>query len=369
MPSPRRRNPAPVATSRRGAPSPDRCGVRAGSVPNQSSHDGCEAKSCPQLVWMNRLSSAAAIEHAAPQGRAAHSGSTSSRNSGTVCELGILRGCRSRCAGRSRRRRNRQDRSRRAGRCAWRLPAAKSAKAGMNQHSASDGMTLTTSLARLLPASTRWVSAAMSSSAGVIPAKMAWPASVSTMRLLSRVNSFRPRKSSRCRTCWLTAAGRHVQVRQQPSHSFRFGPQTSNDFNALRGGSCSMASTSELDFLSQTNIFPGCGKPPPLRSLGWASGRHAMRHILDLDRYPLDRPGTPAWQALVDTLPRRSGARRHVQPRGLREARGAGQGDRRNPPGDGHALLHPPPPPQHLFPEGHSRASRPIIRRSRSARR
>jgi hypothetical protein len=25
-----------------------------------------------------------------------------------------------------------------------------------------------------------------------------------------------------------------------------------------------------------------------------------MQHILDLDRYPLDRPGTPAWQALVD---------------------------------------------------------------------
>lgn len=25
----------------------------------------------------------------------------------------------------------------------------------------------------------------------------------------------------------------------------------------------------------------------------------AMRHILDLDRYPLDRPGTPAWEALV----------------------------------------------------------------------
>ena len=24
-----------------------------------------------------------------------------------------------------------------------------------------------------------------------------------------------------------------------------------------------------------------------------------MRHILDLDRYPLDRPGTPAWEALV----------------------------------------------------------------------
>lgn len=26
-----------------------------------------------------------------------------------------------------------------------------------------------------------------------------------------------------------------------------------------------------------------------------------MRHILDLDRYPLDQPGTPQWQALVDT--------------------------------------------------------------------
>ncbi len=25
-----------------------------------------------------------------------------------------------------------------------------------------------------------------------------------------------------------------------------------------------------------------------------------MRHILDLDRYPLDKPGTPAWEALVD---------------------------------------------------------------------
>ena len=25
-----------------------------------------------------------------------------------------------------------------------------------------------------------------------------------------------------------------------------------------------------------------------------------MRHILDLDRYPLDKPGTPAWQSLVD---------------------------------------------------------------------
>ena len=24
-----------------------------------------------------------------------------------------------------------------------------------------------------------------------------------------------------------------------------------------------------------------------------------MRHILDLDRYPLDQPGTPAWEALV----------------------------------------------------------------------
>ena len=24
-----------------------------------------------------------------------------------------------------------------------------------------------------------------------------------------------------------------------------------------------------------------------------------MRHILDLDRYPLDRPGTPEWHALV----------------------------------------------------------------------
>jgi hypothetical protein len=26
-----------------------------------------------------------------------------------------------------------------------------------------------------------------------------------------------------------------------------------------------------------------------------------MRHILDLDRYPLDRPGTPEWQNLVDS--------------------------------------------------------------------
>ena len=26
-----------------------------------------------------------------------------------------------------------------------------------------------------------------------------------------------------------------------------------------------------------------------------------MRHILDLDRYPLDQPGTQAWQGLVDT--------------------------------------------------------------------
>ena len=24
-----------------------------------------------------------------------------------------------------------------------------------------------------------------------------------------------------------------------------------------------------------------------------------MQHILDLDRYPLDRPGTPEWDALV----------------------------------------------------------------------
>jgi hypothetical protein len=27
----------------------------------------------------------------------------------------------------------------------------------------------------------------------------------------------------------------------------------------------------------------------------------AMRHIIDLDRYPLDQPGTPAWTALVET--------------------------------------------------------------------
>lgn len=26
-----------------------------------------------------------------------------------------------------------------------------------------------------------------------------------------------------------------------------------------------------------------------------------MQHILDLDRYPLDRPGTPEWQAMVDS--------------------------------------------------------------------
>jgi len=85
--------------------------------------------------------------------------------------------------------------------------SAKPAKAGMNQHSASDGMTLTTSLPRPVAASTRRVRVAMSSSAGVMPACTASPASVSTTRLLSLVNSLRRKKVSRFRTCWLTAAG------------------------------------------------------------------------------------------------------------------------------------------------------------------
>ena len=63
-----------------------------------------------------------------------------------------------------------------------------------------------TSLCRAAPDIACRVTAVIDWSASVAPVKIACPASVSTIRLLKRMNSCLPRKLSRFRTCWLTAA-------------------------------------------------------------------------------------------------------------------------------------------------------------------
>jgi hypothetical protein len=131
----------------------------------------------------------------------------------------------------------------------------------MNQLSASEEMTLTTSRARLLPATMPSVKAAISSSAGEMPARMACPLSVSTTRLLWRANNFRLRKTSSLRTCWLTAAGVTFNSAAAAT-KLPVRAADSNDFKALSGGRRSVVSGFAVVFLLQANIFRRCGLAP-----------------------------------------------------------------------------------------------------------